>query len=551
MVHESIGPQSQQSRALPCSPPHPGLDIGGARADPVRRRLEGPGGTTTLEPRVLQVLLALAAAQGEVVRRDALLHTCWPGMAVGEDSLNRAIAELRKALRCVGGGACVETIPKTGYRLYGTVAAPKPVPVPVPAAAPAPALPPARNAPSAPQPPVDSVVAPAPGHRVRRRLVAGIALAAAIAGVGAWRSASSRRVSEAILLTERARRIMRDDRWGPVDPLPLLEEALKLDPSDAAAWGLLAIARRDLIWSSPDISEFRAMADCALAAKQAFARDPDQPDALVAMSTMGALFGDWITVEQRLAQIAGRHPRNESVLASLADLYAATGRALDYMATCSRLAALQPDSPSHAINEIRALWACGHDDAMDRRAESAVQAWPSHPGVLRTRAETLGFTRRVDRALAFIERNQLSFDDYPPMVGKALLATFRAYAGRCPLDEAIEAAMAAGMTRQSSAAWVFPLLGSLGAKEQAFELADAYFFARGPLRIPFRFGAPEPRITEMRERQTAQLFMAPAMPLWTESRFLSLCQQVGLMDYWRASGTRPHLLGTAPFVVGS
>jgi len=501
--------------------------------EPAQQRLLRRDGTQVrLTPRLFSALCLLVEHAGELLGKEWLMQRLWPGLVVEENNLSQVVSGLRRALGEGGQQSrLIETVPRLGFRFIAPVTclegADDPSSMPLPSSSPA--APPAR-----------------------RGLLLGIALGAAgLAGMGIWVSASRRRVPESALLVERARAAIREDRWGQVDPLVLLDEAIQLDASDASAWGLTAIATRDLIWTSADTSEFRTTADCTLAARRALELDPDQPEALVALATAGALFGDWLGVEARLAPIAKRHPRNEAVLASLRELYAATGRSLEHLDVCSRAARMQPHSPRYACDEIRALWASAQHSRMDDRAEAAVRTWPNHAGILRARAETLGFTGRAARALDFIVQHHLSFDDYPPKVGKALFATFRAYAGISSMDEAINVTMEAGSSRQSSAAWVFPMLSSLGATRQAFELADSYFLARGPIHLPYRFGASQPRVTEMRERSTEQLFLAPAKSSWTEPRFVSLCGEIGLIDYWRASGTRPHLLGTTPFAIGS
>lgn len=72
-----------------------------------------------IEPRIMQVLLLLAQYQGQSVARDTILQLCWGGVFVAEDSLNRSIFQLRRALRDVGSTRVrVETIPKFGYALF-------------------------------------------------------------------------------------------------------------------------------------------------------------------------------------------------------------------------------------------------------------------------------------------------------------------------------------------------------------------------------------------------------------------------------------------------
>jgi TolB-like protein/DNA-binding winged helix-turn-helix (wHTH) protein len=77
------------------------------------------GRSQHVEPRVMQVLVALAGAGGAVVSRDELIERCWDGRIVGEAAINRCISRLR-ALADRGDGTRsfnVETIARVGYRL--------------------------------------------------------------------------------------------------------------------------------------------------------------------------------------------------------------------------------------------------------------------------------------------------------------------------------------------------------------------------------------------------------------------------------------------------
>ncbi len=77
----------------------------------------------TLEPRVMQVLVALVRAEGGIVSRDDLVRQCWEGRIVGDDSVNRVISRLRRLAEESGGGSFrIETITKVGYRLVGSAA---------------------------------------------------------------------------------------------------------------------------------------------------------------------------------------------------------------------------------------------------------------------------------------------------------------------------------------------------------------------------------------------------------------------------------------------
>ena len=95
----------------------PPFGIGGLEIDPPTRQLTyADGEAETLEPRVLETLVALYRADGAVLSREDLLAACWRGTVVGEDAIQRVIQRLRK----VAGRAesfKIETITKVGYRL--------------------------------------------------------------------------------------------------------------------------------------------------------------------------------------------------------------------------------------------------------------------------------------------------------------------------------------------------------------------------------------------------------------------------------------------------
>ena len=94
------------------------FDLGHARVRPSACEVEAVGGRIRLQPRVMQVLTALARAEGQVVSRDALVASCWGGLTVGDDAINRCIQRLRRLAETEAPGAYgIETLPRIGYRL--------------------------------------------------------------------------------------------------------------------------------------------------------------------------------------------------------------------------------------------------------------------------------------------------------------------------------------------------------------------------------------------------------------------------------------------------
>jgi DNA-binding winged helix-turn-helix (wHTH) protein len=76
------------------------------------------GELRSLEPRLMHLLCLLASAPGAVQTRDHLINQIWPKVIVNENSLTRAVSELRKKLELDGvSKRLIDTIPKTGYRL--------------------------------------------------------------------------------------------------------------------------------------------------------------------------------------------------------------------------------------------------------------------------------------------------------------------------------------------------------------------------------------------------------------------------------------------------
>jgi DNA-binding winged helix-turn-helix (wHTH) protein/TolB-like protein/Flp pilus assembly protein TadD len=98
------------------------MQVGGWSVDAGLNELSGTDEVIRLEPKVMEVLLFLAAHPGEVVSREALLEAIWPDVVVGDDALTQAVIKLRKAF---GDNprdpSYIQTIPKRGYRLLAPV----------------------------------------------------------------------------------------------------------------------------------------------------------------------------------------------------------------------------------------------------------------------------------------------------------------------------------------------------------------------------------------------------------------------------------------------
>lgn len=105
------------------------LAFGPFRLDLRSSVMSRDGATLPLSPKLVQVLACLAEARGELVSRDLLFERFWPGLTVTDNTLTRAIADIRKVLDDdAGEPVYIQTIARRGYRFLAAVRAEAPAP---------------------------------------------------------------------------------------------------------------------------------------------------------------------------------------------------------------------------------------------------------------------------------------------------------------------------------------------------------------------------------------------------------------------------------------
>lgn len=96
--------------------------IGAVLVQPDRLVVAVDGREIALEPRVFEVLIALAEHAGEVVSPDQLLIEVWHGTFYGDNPVHKAIAQIRRVIGDdIRAPRYIETIRKRGYRLIAEV----------------------------------------------------------------------------------------------------------------------------------------------------------------------------------------------------------------------------------------------------------------------------------------------------------------------------------------------------------------------------------------------------------------------------------------------
>ncbi len=472
--------------------------------------IEGPAGATKGEPRVIRVLLALADAQGAVLSREALLEQCWDGLIVGDDAINRAVGELRRLVAAAGGTVEVETVPRVGYRLTGTQAAPIAL-----AAEPA----------------------QAETRPIRRRamLAGGAALAVcAVAGGAIYRA--KRRDRELDALVERGRLLQASGEPRARErAISLFKQVTAADPDRADAWGWLAAVQ---------IGQPASLAP----AQRALALDPGEPNARAVMAAQRLDLDDWVTYEDKLLGIVRDAPDCALALAAITLFYQGMGRCRDSLRFNERAIAVEPFNPAHQARRAMKHWIFGDLAKADQVANRAAQLWPRMPSVWNARMIILAFTGRPEAARALLEDDGQRPGNLAPVTIAAWRATLQAIADRTAdgARKAKPAIMAAATRSPGMAANAIMAFSYLGLVDMAYGVADGLLTQNGTV-IQGAGGTVSRDLYSGPVWGRTQFVFVPACAnLRADARFTDLCRRTGHVAYWKARGVGPD-----PFVRGS
>jgi len=98
------------------------IQIGAWRVNPALDEISRDGQTTKLEPKMMQLLLCLAAHAGQVVSVEQLLDEVWKDVVVTPDSVYHAVATLRRVLGDDSKDpSYIANVMRRGYRLIAPV----------------------------------------------------------------------------------------------------------------------------------------------------------------------------------------------------------------------------------------------------------------------------------------------------------------------------------------------------------------------------------------------------------------------------------------------
>jgi DNA-binding winged helix-turn-helix (wHTH) protein/tetratricopeptide (TPR) repeat protein len=504
----------------------PPFRLGAIEVIPAWRQVRSECQGRTLEPRVMQVLVALARAEGGIVGRDELIARCWGGRIVGENAINRVISILR-ALAAETQAFEIETITKVGYRLHRNGARAEPALVPS---------------------------APLLSSLSRRTAIATVSAGVATAAAGAggywlWREDLSPQRRAAQRHYQAAIDSERLGDAGRAQAIARYEQAVRTDPNYAPAWGGLARA----LASSVDTLEERQIEPVALridqAADRALRLDPGNADALLAQVAVTPGYRNWAR-QQRVAEDAlARCPELGVIRALLATSLANVGRNREALVVIRNAVAREPLMPGYQARLAWLLWQTGHAEASRARFDAAARRWPEHMFVWVLRFMFLSFTGATAEALAMTRGANSIAARIGPLPANLATICARGVAPGAGVQEksAAVAAIIAGRKQGRIASFIsIPYLAAMGELTTAFEQCFDYMFGKhDPLtgeRVP---------LAPYAERWTDFLFAIPAAAMRADPRFPKLTDAVGLDDYWRATGSRPDFQAHKHFITSS
>ena len=491
----------------------PDLQLGPMLVSPSRRLVEGPGGHAHLEPLIMQVFLLLLDAGGRVVTRNELFDQCWGGVTVGDDSLNRAIAKVRRTGAQIAPTFLeIETIPRTGYRLTGEIIHHLP-----------------KGTAGEPlSPPIS-----------RRVLIGGAAAAAALSAGALWWVTRPRTDPRFDTLMQRGRDSLRLDE--PAAAAKYFDQAVAVAPRNARALGLLAYAVASGGDSGPNAVPGRTALASERAARAALAIDPDEPNALLAITFMKGRTLDTYSREEEYRRILTIDPDNTLVMRSLGQLLHSVGRCQDSLAIVDQALKIDSLAPDHHVRKALRLWVLGRIPEADRVSDRAMELWPGHRLVRMGRLMIYAFTERTQAALAMVEQEEAR----PLFLSKSAASVWRhslmALANPTPstIASARQANLEGARNTPAVAAWAILTLSALGELDAAFDVANGFLLSRGSVIVPPQSDTPPRRLNHAGYRNNFGLFTPPTKAMRRDPRFSQLADGLGLTDYWRRRGVGP------------
>lgn len=375
----------------------------------------------------------------------------------------------------------------------------------------------------------------------RRMIIGGAAAAAAAGGFTVWRSFGSSQTPppEAQLLFEKGTDALQsNDAFDPNNPaaaaqaIAILTSATRIAPDFAAAWGALAMAYAVRKKGAPPPERAGFDSRSRSAAKRALDLHPNEPRAIGALRMLDPVYRNWLAAEHADREALGAQPRMPLLLFLLAEVLGSVGRWREAASLSIRFDRKKFLIAGADRQVIINLWSAGNLTGADDAVRQAVEHWPQHPQIWRTRIAYLMYSGRPIDALKLLRDPSERPQGTSGELVQALEATATALAGQGNATEAIARNLTVLQTEPAAVFTTAHAATALGDRVTALSLLRGYYFNEGEWARSAPIGGDQ-------DRQTAPLFQPPMRSLWRSKEFDALLERTGLNSYWRKSGTMP------------
>lgn len=378
----------------------------------------------------------------------------------------------------------------------------------------------------------------------RAMLIGAGAVGIAAVGGGAWvwlrdRNADHPSPEAALLLQKGVDMLQNNDVFAADNPgslrdaVALLTEATQADPQSAQAWGSLALAYAALKRVSPAAELSGLDVRSRSAAAKALAINSHEPRAIGALLLISPLYGHWAEAERADRAALGKAPPHMPLLLFvMAEMLGSVGRGQEAAAVATQFDRKNFIIPGADERILLHLWTAGDLQGADEALRLAVQHWPQHPQVWRTRLAYLMYSGRASEALTLLQDEGERPAGTPSELVEVTTAIAKALARQQSAADAIARNIAYLKATPTAVFQTVHACAALGDAATLFAILEGYYFGRGTWTALAPAAGDE-------ARQTSQLFEPPMRSVWPTPNFAQLMQRTGLEAYWRESGTIP------------
>jgi DNA-binding winged helix-turn-helix (wHTH) protein/Flp pilus assembly protein TadD len=487
--------------------------LGSLTISPPTREIINGTERHTIEPQVMQLLVMLAKAQGEVISRDELIDRCWGGRIVGDDAINHAIGKLRQIAIENGGAFRIETIPRVGIRLLSDQ----------------------RSIFDADH--AGKAEAVRQTRSTRRAVIgSGLALGAFAIGSASVAILSRNQKPPQLARMYYERGLATRGQGFPNEyeqAVAYFRKAVEIEPNYPDAWGALAWSYRVLLATGDDSNAPQLLMLATSAARRAIELDENNADARLALLLLKPNYRRWAEVEEGCRALLEKHPQHSITQFHLAFVLGDTGRwreAIPHMeAVCNR----EPTWPMARFRLFEELSNIGRVEEADARIHEAMRLAPRNGDFWSSNISNLLLTGRQADATALLSDNTARPNNDNRLIDQQSLIVDAFTSGSAELRKA-----AVGRLLQDVSAhplWLAKVAAMLGELDTAFALLDGVYLGRGPWSHKVETRPP-----------THPLFSIETASLRHDGRFEPLLAETGLEAFWRETSTTPDFRSSLP-----